>query len=96
MGMSARPIRIGILGDFNPEYRSHHATNSSLHHAAKALGRALEFDWVPTSSIERQAEAALASYDALWASAGSPYLSMRGMLAGIEYARTHGRPFVAT
>jgi CTP synthase (UTP-ammonia lyase) len=94
--MPERAIRIGILGDFNPEYRSHHATNSSLQQAAKALGRPLEFDWVPTPSVERQAGEALSSYDGLWASPGSPYRSMRGMLAGIEFARTHGKPFVAT
>jgi CTP synthase (UTP-ammonia lyase) len=50
--MPVRAIRIGILGDFNPEYRSHHATNSSLEHAAKALGRAVEFDWIPTPGLE--------------------------------------------
>ena len=29
-GMIARPIRVGIMDDFYPEYRSHHATNGSL------------------------------------------------------------------
>jgi CTP synthase (UTP-ammonia lyase) len=96
MDMPARAIRIGVLGDFNFEYRSHHATNSSLQQAAKALGRAVEFDWVPTPSLEGQAEGALSGYDALWASPGSPYRSMNGMLAGIEFARLHGKPFVAT
>ena len=94
--MPARVIRIGILGDFNSEYRSHHATNSSLQQAAKALGRAVEFAWIPTPGLEGQAEEALSGNDALWASPGSPYRSMTGMLAGIEWARTHSRPFVAT
>jgi len=94
--MPARAIRIGILGDFNAEYRSHHATNSSLEHAAKALGRTVESTWIPTPGLAGQAKEALAGYDALWASAGSPYRSMSGMLAGIEFARTHGIPFVAT
>jgi CTP synthase (UTP-ammonia lyase) len=94
--MPARAIRIGILGDFNPDYRSHHATNSSLQQAAKALGRAVEFAWISTPRLAEQAEEALSGFDALWASAGSPYRSMSGMLAGIEFARTHGRPFVAT
>jgi len=94
--MPARAIRIGILGDFNPEYRSHHATNSSVQQAAKSLGRNVEFDWIPTPQLERQAEETLADYDGLWASPGSPYRSMKGMLAGIRFARTHGRPFVAT
>jgi len=95
--MSACDIRIGILGDFNPGYRSHLATNASLQHAARALGRNVEFAWVPTPSLEQaQPAKVLSDYDGLWASAGSPYRSMRGMLAGIEFARLCGRPFVAT
>ena len=94
--MLARAIRIGILGDFNSDYRSHHATNSSLLQTAKALGRKVEFAWIPTPQLEGQAESALSDYDALWASPGSPYRSMSGMLTGIQFARTHGRPFVAT
>ena len=30
-------MRIGIIGDFNPESRYHHATNESIRHAALAL-----------------------------------------------------------
>jgi CTP synthase (UTP-ammonia lyase) len=90
-------IRIGILGDFNPEYRTHHATDASLRHAARALGIEIEAPWVPTPSLlEPGAERALESFDGLWASAGSPYKSMDGMLAGIRLARVHNRPFVAT
>ena len=89
--------RIGIIGDFNPEYRSHHATNAALQHAAAHLGCAVEITWVPTASlVESHAIEMLASYDGLWASAGSPYRSMQGMLAGIQFARTRNRPFVAT
>ena len=94
--MPARSIQVGILGDFNSDNRSHQATNSSLQQAARTLGRAVEFAWVPTPGLEGQAEEALSGYNALWASPGSPYRSMRGMLAGIEFARTHGKPFVAT
>jgi CTP synthase (UTP-ammonia lyase) len=89
--------RIGIIGDFNPEYRSHHATNAALQHAAAHLGCTVEIKWVPTASlVEPYAVEVLASYDGLWASPGSPYRSMQGMLAGIQFARTRNRPFVAT
>jgi hypothetical protein len=30
-------VRIGILGDFNADFRSHHATNDALQHAARKL-----------------------------------------------------------
>ena len=90
-------VRIGILGDFNPEYRSHHATTDSLQHAAKKLKLRLESQWVPTPSLlESGSEKLLESFDGLWASPGSPYKSFEGMLKGIEFARRRDWPFVAT
>ena len=95
--MAIRIARIGILGDFNPEYRSHHATNASLRHAATALGCEIDATWVPTPSLlDADSAEMLASFDGLWASPGSPYQSMDGMLAGIRLARVGNRPFVAT
>jgi CTP synthase (UTP-ammonia lyase) len=95
--MASRIIRIGVLGDFNPEYHSHRATNASLQHAAKALTREVETTWVPTPSLlDPNALEKLADYDGLWGSPGSPYRSMDGMLAGIQFARARNRPFVAT
>ncbi len=91
------PLRIGILGDFNPEFRSHHATNDSLQHAARKLAIPVESAWLPTPSLlAPDAATLLDSYDGLWASAGSPYKSFDGMLKGIEFARVYNRPFLAT
>jgi CTP synthase (UTP-ammonia lyase) len=97
MLLVTEPVRIGILGDFNPEFRSHHATEDSLQHAAKKLEMSVESSWVPTPSLlEAGAAAALDSFDGLWAAPGSPYKSFDGMLKGIEFARVHDRPFLAT
>jgi CTP synthase (UTP-ammonia lyase) len=91
------PIRIGILGDFNPEFRSHHAINDSLQHAARKLDMTVESVWLPTPSLlEPNAAANLESFDGLWASPGSPYKSFDGMLKGIEFARVHDWPFLGT
>jgi CTP synthase (UTP-ammonia lyase) len=90
-------VRIGILGDFNPEFRSHHATNDSLQHAARKLAMKVEFEWVPTPSVGSDgAEKILERFDGLWASPGSPYKSFAGMLKGIEFARRRNWPFLAT
>jgi len=95
--MPAKKLRIGILGDFNPDYHSHHATNVSIKHAAQALDIDAEVSWVPTLSLLQPGiENTLAPFDALWASPGSPYKSMAGMLAGIECARHGNWPFLAT
>jgi CTP synthase (UTP-ammonia lyase) len=90
-------VRIGILGDFNIEFRSHHATNDSLQHAAAKLELKVESQWIPTPSLlEPGAQKTLESYDALWASPGSPYKSFDGMLKGIEFARKRDWPFLGT
>jgi CTP synthase (UTP-ammonia lyase) len=90
-------VRIGILGDFNPEFRSHHATNDALQHAAAKLNCVVESEWIPTASaLEPSAEKLLQSFDGLWASPGSPYKSFDGMLKGIEFARRRDWPFLGT
>ena len=90
-------VRIGILGDFNPEFRSHHATNDALQHAARKLGMEVQSEWIPTSSLTQPAsEKKLESFDGLWASPGSPYKSFEGMLKGIQFARVHDWPFLGT
>jgi CTP synthase (UTP-ammonia lyase) len=91
------PLRIGVVGDFEPEYRSHFATNAALYDAAAALSLRLAVRWVPTSILNTKNRAAkLQRFDGLVASPGSPYKSFTGMLAGIEFARTRNWPFVGT
>jgi len=95
--MVPQSVRIGIIGDFNPEYRSHHATNSALEHAANRLGIDAETVWLPTPALSgRDAHEVLANYDGLWAASGSPYNSLDGALAAIQFARTRNWPFVGT
>jgi CTP synthase (UTP-ammonia lyase) len=90
-------VRIGILGDFNPEFRSHHATNDSLQHAARKLKIPVESEWLPTPSLATpNAEKILETFDGLWAAPGSPYKSFEGILKGIEFARRRDWPFVGT
>ena len=90
-------VRIGILGDFNPEFRSHHATNDALQHAARKLGIEVQSEWIPTPSLVKpDAEKKLESFDGFLASPGSPYKSFEGMLKGIQFARVRDWPFLGT
>ena len=92
-------MRIGIIGDYNPDYPSHIATNEALAHAAAALSLTVEPIWLPTESLEdesSEASALLRRSDALWCSPGSPYKSMTGALRGIRFAREQGHPFIGT
>jgi CTP synthase (UTP-ammonia lyase) len=89
--------RIGILGDFNADLRSHNAINDSLQHAAKKLDMPVEGEWLSTLSLAKpDAEKKLETFDGLWASPGSPYKSFDGMLKGIEFARRRDWPFLGT
>ena len=94
----SQAVRIGILGDFNPEFPSHHTTNDSLQHAAHKLHLNVESQWIPTPSLTpgKETEKLLETFDALWASPGSPYKSFDGMLKGIEFARRRDWPFLGT
>jgi CTP synthase (UTP-ammonia lyase) len=90
-------VRIGILGDFNPEFRSHHATNEALQHASATLNLPVESGWISTPSVlEPNAQKMLESFDGIWAAPGSPYKSFDGMLKGIEFARRRDWPFLGT
>jgi CTP synthase (UTP-ammonia lyase) len=93
----AKAVRIGVIGDFQPAFHSHFATNAALYDAATKLRVPLELRWIPTASLENQSpEKVLRRWDGLVASPGSPYNSFPGMLRGIEFARTRDWPFVGT
>jgi CTP synthase (UTP-ammonia lyase) len=92
-----RTIKVGVIGDYNPDLWFHQATNEALKHAARALSLELDFKWLPTQSLEDQSEQKnLEKLDALWCSPASPYKSMEGALQGVRFARETGRPFIGT
>lgn len=90
-------LRIGVIGDFEPSFVSHFATNAALYDAATKLGSRLQLRWIPTSLLDGATpEDELNTWDGVIASPGSPYKSFMGMLRGIEFARTQDRPFYGT
>jgi CTP synthase (UTP-ammonia lyase) len=90
-------IRIGIIGDFEPAYHSHFATNAALYDAATKLNLPLIVRWIPTPALDStDAPKILSRWDGLIASPGSPYKSFTGMLRGIEFARSRDWPFAGT
>lgn len=93
----AAPIRIAIVGDYNPDSVSHQTTVPAIEHAAAKLGVPVDAQWVGTDSIPAdRPESALAEWDGYWIAAGSPYKSRPGALAAIRYAREGKRPMLAT
>ncbi len=94
--MVAGKVRMGIIGDYQPTYDTHRATEAALHHAANRLSIALEITWLPTASLDPLPAALLETYDGLWCAPGSPYQSMSGALNALRWAREHDRPLLGT
>ena len=91
------PLRVGIIGDFNPQLRSHVATNEALRHAASALSVMVDAVWLPTPSLaQADCTTTLQRFDALWCAPASPYHSMQGALTAIQFSREQGWPFLGT
>jgi len=90
-------VRIGVVGDYKPEFEAHTTTDSSLREAAESLGIEVEAPWLPTSSLAGGGlDEALGAMDGLWISAGSPYANRDGAFAAIRWARERDWPLVAT
>ncbi len=95
--MNLSALRIGIIGDFNPNNESHVATDAALGHAAKSLGRTVESTWLPTPTLNGDAGSrVLSQFDGLVCAPGSPYADMEGALSAIRFAREKDRPFIGT
>jgi CTP synthase (UTP-ammonia lyase) len=90
-------LRVGVIGDFKPNLRSHIATNDALGHAATALAATVECSWLPTPWLAADdGETMLQAFDALWCAPASPYDSMTGALRAIRFARERDWPFLGT
>lgn len=89
-------VRIGIIGDYNPTFHPHQATNAAISHAAHQLHVSAQVEWLPTPQLVHDTGTKLRIFDALWCAPGSPYQSMDGALQGIRFAREEGWPFIGT
>jgi CTP synthase (UTP-ammonia lyase) len=90
-------VRVGIVGDFDREKRSHWATEAALFHAAARTGLVVEPRWIPTPSVADAGRAKhLSELDGIWGAPGSPYVSMQGSLNAIAHARQSDIPYLGT
>ncbi len=89
-------IRIGLIGDFNPEVKAHVAIPRAVALASRSKAINAQTNWLPTPLLENDTEEILSAYDAFWCVPASPYASMDGALAAIRFARERGYPFLGT
>lgn len=92
------PPRIGIVGEFQPNFAPHNAIAPSVEHArgADGCGLPVTLDWVATDDAENMTSQELGGYAGWWIAPGSPYRSMDGALKVIRYAREQDIPLLGT
>src|SRR3982751_2851812 len=88
------PARLAIVGDYDATMFTHVAIDDALRHVRESREHALEWRWIGTSSLAMDADAPLASIDAIWLAPGSPYASFDGALSAARHARESGIPFL--
>lgn len=89
-------VRVGLIGDRNPEVTAHRAIPEALRLAGEAAQVAVEATWLGTETIPEEVEVALSGFDALWGVPSTPYRSTEGALRAIRFAREQGVPFLGT
>lgn len=90
------PVRIGLIGDYDPAVTAHGAIPRALELAGSALGTEVAASWFGTETLDGNAGSRLAGCDGLWCVPASPYRSEAGALSAIRYAREARRPFLGT
>ncbi len=95
---SVARARIGVVGEFQPDFAPHTAIDTAVEHAlgADPSRPPIALEWVATSDAEHISEEELAGYAGWWIAPGSPYRSMDGALRIIRYAREHDVPLLGT
>ena len=85
--------QIAILGEFNPEFPPHAATNAAILHSCKHLGVVVSGVWISTADVR---PGLLRKFSGIWVAPGSPYKSMEKTLSAIQYARENHVPCFGT
>jgi CTP synthase (UTP-ammonia lyase) len=92
----SKKLLVGVIGDFRPTYDTHIMTNLALRHSADRLGVGVEVEWLPTPTLDGDADGKMKRFDVFLCAPGSPYQSPEGALNGIRFARENDRPFLGT
>lgn len=87
------PPAIAIIGEFDPEFLPHAATNSALQHSCAALASDLGWQWISTTEVD---DSVVRDHHGLLIAPGSPYKDMARTLLAIRAARERAVPCLGT
>lgn len=68
-------LKIGIIGDFNFTYNTHHATNLALDHAGRFLEIELSYYWIKVNEFISMKPQQLSNFDGFWFAPG-PFFNL--------------------
>jgi CTP synthase (UTP-ammonia lyase) len=88
-------MKVGIVGDFSSEYPSQVATNNALTHSFRKFGLPVEYEWIPTATIDNEIDIITETYEGFWIGPGFPD-SIDGVLSIIQFARENNIPLLGT
>ncbi len=88
--------KLAIIGDFNPSFRPHAATNEAIQHSISKFDLNVTSEWISTESALGNFANITQNYNGFWIAPGSPYKSMAGALTIIKYARENKIPVLGT
>ena len=92
--MQTSPLRIALIGDYDPQVTAHQAIPVALGMAAEYTGLTVQSQWLATDAIN--ADTPFEEFDGFWCVPASPYRNMEGALQAIGFAREQRRPFLGT
>ena len=89
----SRPPQIAILGEFDPEFPPHPATNAAVLHSSQQLRAEARGLWLSMQDIHLDL---LKRYAGIWVAPGSPYKDLEKTLSAIQYAGENRLPCFGT
>jgi CTP synthase (UTP-ammonia lyase) len=85
------PVKIAVLGDYDPSHITLKAINDTFSPLKKLLNPDIQFDWFNTDKFD-YSTAFSGGYAGLWVTPGSPYKDMENVLNAISYTRKNKIP----
>lgn len=89
-------FKIAIIGEFDPNFRPHVATNEAIEHNRSGIKTPFQYEWISTDDVTTRFQELITYYQGFWIAPGSPYKNMLAAIQLIEYTRLHDLPTLGT
>jgi len=86
-------VKIGLVGDYNPDVTAHRAIPAAVEIASNNIGCQISIKWMNSLEIP---DIDLKEFSGFWCIPASPYQHMNNVLEVIAFARQNNVPFLGT